>query len=380
MVNRRKQTSVSTEQPVRFYKFIALTFLFLTIILLGVIMFMSSKRADIMIESKATPVDITDSILVGNGDRAGSLKGKVATVLVTLEELYNPTGTKEEEAQAKGIATLHNDSNQSQPLVATTRLLTQDGVLFRIKDKVTVPANGSIDVEVYADKKGQDGNIEPSTFTIPGLAEAKQEVIYATSAQAMEGGIRKIGIISVENMKKAKESLSLLLKERGETELSFENPGMEGAFSIIQENIDSSAEIGDEVSEFTLSGKATVLGVFYEKDELQGLVEKSLARRAISDIEFIQPSAGEPTVSIENYDLEKGAATLQVFYDGLAVLDPESKQLEKSMFFGKTKDEVRRYLLKLDHIRSVDVKFSPRWIRTVPYVGEHVNVIIKEVE
>ena len=64
----------------------------------------------------------------------------------------------------------------------------------------------------------------------------------------------------------------------------------------------------------------------------------------------------------------------------MTLLNPESKQLDKSMFFGKTKDEVRRYLLKLDHVRSVDIKFSPGWIRTVPYVNEHVEVMVKEVQ
>jgi len=50
------------------------------------------------------------------------------------------------------------------------------------------------------------------------------------------------------------------------------------------------------------------------------------------------------------------------------------------MFFGKSKDEVRRYLLKLDHVRSVDIKFKPAWIRTVPHVGEHIEIIVKEVQ
>lgn len=380
MVPRRKQTMISAEQPVRFYKFIALTFLFLTIILLSVIMFMSSKRAAIVIESQATPVDISDSILVSSGDMVGSLTGEVDTVLVSLEKTFYPTGTKEEESQARGVVMLHNDGASNQPLVATTRLLTPDNILFRIKKGVTVPAGGTVEVEVYAQEKGESGNISASTFTIPGLSKTKQKLIYATSKDSMTGGIRQIGILGVEDIKKAKEILLSDLQEKAQTELLDNHPGTSGVFTILQESLESDVEVGEEVSEFSLKGKATILGVFYNPEQLQELADKSLGKRAVDDAEFVQPSREAPTVTIEDYNLEKSTATLQVFHSGVAILNPESKQLDKSIFFGKTKDEVRRYLLKLDHVRSVEVKFTPAWIRTIPFVAEHVSVMVKEVE
>ena len=101
---------------------------------------------------------------------------------------------------------------------------------------------------------------------------------------------------------------------------------------------------------------------------------------AVDDVEIVEPSKNPPTVVVEEFDLEKGTATIQVFHSGVTMLNPESKQLDKAMFFGKSKDEVRRYLLKLDHVRSIDIKFSPGWMRAVPYVADHVDVIIKEVQ
>jgi len=128
-----------------------------------------------------------------------------------------------------------------------------------------------------------------------------------------------------------------------------------------------------------LTGTATVVGVFYEADALRALAEKSLARKAVDDTEKIYPSSELVLVKIEEYDVADNIATLQVFHSGLSKLNPESSQLEKSLFFGKNKDEIRRYLLRLDHIRSVNIKFTPAWIRTVPYVGDHVEIIVKEV-
>ena len=48
-----------------------------------------------------------------------------------------------------------------------------------------------------------------------------------------------------------------------------------------------------------------------------------------------------------------------------------------SKFFGKNKDEVRRYVLSLDNVYSVDIKYSPAWMQTVPHVADHVSVVIK---
>ena len=380
MNTRQKHTMAPNEQPIRFYKLIALTFLFLTIILLGIIMFMSSKRATIIIESKATPVDISDSVLIGKGNVVGSLKGNVASKVVTLTKDFSPTGTREEVGKAEGVVTLHNDSKINQPLVATTRLLSPDNILFRMKEKAVVPAGGTVDVAVFADVEGGSGNIEATNFTIPGLALTRQKEIYGRSAIAMTGGVRQIGVLSAEDIEKAKGQLKSEIEKQTQEELSSDNLAMTGVFSTVDDSYESSAKAGDEVSTFSVTGKATVLGVFYNAEDLQNMANKFLERRAVDDVEIVEPSKNPPTVVVEDFNLEKGTATVQIFHSGVTLLNPESKQLEKAMFFGKTKDEVRRYLLKLDHVRSVEIKFSPGWMRAVPYVGEHVDVVVKEVQ
>jgi len=102
--------------------------------------------------------------------------------------------------------------------------------------------------------------------------------------------------------------------------------------------------------------------------------------RAIDDAEIIYPSEEPPAVLLSEYDLDKGTANLDVTYTGVATLNPESKQLQKLMFFGKTKDELRRYLLSLDHVYGVEVNLRPLWTQTVPHVADHINVVVKKVE
>ena len=323
MNTRQKHTMAPNEQPIRFYKLIALTFLFLTIILLGIIMFMSSKRATIIIESKATPVDISDSVLIGKGNVVGSLKGNVASKVVTLTKDFSPTGTREEVGKAEGVVTLHNDSKINQPLVATTRLLSPDNILFRMKEKAVVPAGGTVDVAVFADVEGGSGNIEATNFTIPGLALTRQKEIYGRSAIAMTGGVRQIGVLSAEYIEKAKGQLKSEIEKQTQEELSSDNLAMTGVFSTVDDSYESSAKAGDEVSTFSVTGKATVLGVFYNAEDLQNMANKFLERRAVDDVEIVEPSKNPPTVVVEDFNLEKGTATVQIFHSGVTLLNPD---------------------------------------------------------
>ncbi len=377
MTLRKKQNTAMSNQPVRFYKVVALSFLLLTIVLLGVITFMSSKRATITVITRPEPVDVSTSIKIGG---EGQSTGILTTTIVELSKEFNPAKTKDKPGIATGVATIHNETNFDQPLVATTRLLTPEGIMFRLKEKVLVPAKGSVEAEVYADEGGAGSDIGPSKFTIPGLNEVKQKVVYATSETVMKGGVAKVGVVTSDDITKAEKEILQAVKDAGQAELAEAYPGKGSVYEIIQYVIDTDKEIGDEGEEFILTAKATILGVFFDLKEASEAAAKGLGKRVISDVELVSTDNISPSVTLEDYDLEENIAVLKVFCNGLVELNPESRQLDKLIFFGKTKDEIRRYLLSLDHVHGVEIKFSPAWMHTVPHVAEHVNIVVKKVE
>ena len=203
MVSSRSNGTRPIGQPVRFYKFVALSFLVITVVLLGVIIFMSSKRAEITIITRSEPVDVNATVTIDPSDSNVLVSGFVTSTFVEFSRNFSPEGSKKEDGVAEGIVILHNDSGSPQPLVATTRLLTPDGILFRLKSGVTVPANGSVETTAYADVAGQGGDIGPSKFTIPGLREDRQTQVYAESLNSMSGGVRSVGILSQDDITKA---------------------------------------------------------------------------------------------------------------------------------------------------------------------------------
>jgi hypothetical protein len=300
--------------------------------------------------------------------------------MIHLSQTFHPTGDKEIPGLALGTVTLHNETTAPQPLVATTRLLSADGVLFRLKAKVVVPGNGAVDAEVYADKEGQGGNIPPTTFTIPGLNEAKQKVVYADSKEAMSGGVKKTGILSDDDIKKAETTLRVALVEAGKKQLSLGLPDKEGAVAVFEFIADTPATVGDEVADFVLNGRGKVVGAFYDGKEMRAKAMAMLLKKSVSNTEIIEPGKDAPTVTVERYDADSSVATLSVYQSGQATLNPESQEIQKTVFFGKSKDEVRRYLLSLSHVHAVDVVFRPAWMLSVPQIPDHVQVKVVNVE
>lgn len=93
------------------------------------------------------------------------------------------------EGTAGGDVVIYNEGRSSQPLVATTRFLSEDGVLFRLKDRVTIPPGGRVTARIEADEPGATGDVPAGRWTIPGLPPATQQVVYGISEAAMTGGV-----------------------------------------------------------------------------------------------------------------------------------------------------------------------------------------------
>ena len=381
MITYRAATKLAPEPPVRFYRTIAVTFLIVTLILLGVIIFFTAKKATIVIVAKTDSKNVNLDINVGaqkNGDL--SITGLVTSTNFSFSQKYSPTGNKTTDGIAEGEVTLVNETTAPQTLVKTTRLLAPSGVLFRLSDRVTVPAKGEVVAQVYADQPGAGGNISPSKFTIPGLNEDKQKVIYATSAAAMTGGTRTIGVLSAEDLKSAKSDYANKVKNA--VEESLEDAGSFGQKLIFvpDNNVVANKQIGEEISEFTLSGSSTVAIVYYNNEELKNILAREVSNKVDPNTEKVLSMTKEPQVTMASYDLEKQKAVLSVYQDVLVTLDVNGEKLSANNFFGKKKDEIERYVYGLGHVVGVDVKFSPSWMRSAPSTADKVQVTVKNVE
>lgn len=380
MIVRHTETRLR-EPSVRFYRTIAFTFLLLTVVLLGVVIFITSKKAVVTIISKEDSKSISLNVNVDALGGSDKIKGVVTTTMIAQVKKYFPSGSKSLVGVAEGDVVIYNKSNTEQVLVKTTRLLNPNGILFRLSDRVTVPANGEVTTKVYADKEGVESEIGPSQFVIPGLNAERQKVIYAESKSKMVGGTRSVGFLSESDLNSAKSDYTETAKKT--VVESLKGNGWDGLGKIavvLSQNSDVDKKLGEEIDSFTLSGTVTLVVVGYDRLALANLVSTEMSKKINVGSERVLSVSGDPLPSIASYDLANRTAQLSVRQEALVSLDPDAETLLPRNFVSKSKDEIERYVLSVDHVAGVDVKFSPSWIRKAPSVSDHIKVIVKSVK
>lgn len=370
----------------RFYRTIAISFLIITLALLGIIIFFTSKSATVVIVAKNDNKNINLNVSVGANTSSASnlsIDGLVTTTIFSWSEKYFPTGNKTTEGVATGKVTIYNTSNISQALVKTTRLLTSTGVLFRLSERVLVPATGQVIADVYADQAGTTGDIGPSTFTVPGLSADKQKLIYAKSDEAMSGGVQTIGILTDDDIKTAEADYADKVVQAVGNALQYSpyNAYDDKLISVVDnKNIKVDHKAGDEVSEFNISGTSSVAIVYYNKENLQELVQKAMQDKIDLTSERILSASQNPQISLVSYDVTKNTAQISMYQDVLVTLDANADRLSVENFFGKSKADIERYILSLPHVVGVDVQFSPSWMGSAPSVSDKIKVVVKSVQ
>ncbi|MFC1612544.1 hypothetical protein ACFL29_01705 [Patescibacteria group bacterium] len=354
----------------------------ISVIVLIVAMYFAISRATIIVEPKQEAITAELLVTVKEaGIEKGDIAGKIGKTAVEKEATFAPSGAgKDVQAQATGEIEIINKHNSGQTLVATTRFLSESGVLFRLQDKVRVPAGGSAIAEVYADKEGKEGEIQPSNFTIPGLSRSLQAKIYGVSKEAMTGGVRKVSMISQEDVEKAVEGMRAnLLLEASEKIKAEINSDSEYSHFLFEDRVisrETDKEVGAESDEFSLKLVIEVVGVAYS-ETLMEQAQTTLDNVVPSDRKLISSNISELAPSIENYDFDSRSANLKVELVGQTVVNEKSSVFDKERLAGKTKEEVQQYLEERIAVKNLEVKFFPFWIKKVPVMKDHIKIIIR---
>ncbi|MBI4458008.1 hypothetical protein HY633_03540 [Candidatus Uhrbacteria bacterium] len=143
---------------------------------------------------------------------AGDMPNIISRVLETDvkgSKSFDATGTAPAaSAKSTGTIVIVNATSRAYTFVATTRFISKDGVLFRLKTATAIPANGKVRAAVAADKPGSQGDIGPSTFIIPGLSENLRDDIYGESDAAMSGGSGTVAAVSADDLAKARADMA----------------------------------------------------------------------------------------------------------------------------------------------------------------------------
>lgn len=359
-------------------------FIILTFFCISIILYFSFSKTVITIVPNPQRVQSVFTFQVKDTTeiQEGELSGKLLTKEIENEKRYPDVGTKQiVESFATGTVTIINNSSKPQGLVASTRLLSEEGVLFRTQETVNVQAGQRIKVRVKADEAGARGNILPSKFTIVALWAGLQEQIFGESDAPVEGGTKETVEVSPAEMQSTKSDCSRVLSQDSMHQLINENKSNLGPLSIDEalskkEIISITADVvGDEsTSEIVCAAKIKIIAIALDEEKKWLMVESKLKKQISATNQLFDVNKEKTAFEILDIQETKGLATIQVRAEGNVIIRLSSPLLDRSNFINKDKQDITSYLLNYDEIKDVKIHFSPFWTFRAPALEDHIEI------
>ncbi|MCH8986573.1 hypothetical protein IIA94_00150 [Patescibacteria group bacterium] len=293
--------------------------------------------------------------------------------------LFAATGKEDSIVKARGMIRVYNEySNSPQALVPNTRFISKEGKLFRSTHRLSVPGKGYADVKVVAVEAGEEYNIGPSNFSLPGLAgSALFTSVYGISTESMAGGsVQTISVVTKEDIALAKEELVAFLSEKAKEELLRQIPEdiillhaslkteVLDNFSLIKE--------GSKLNKFsyTVKVQASAFGI-------QKTVSEVFARKLLldemNDEERIDEQSLLVVYNVESSSEKTESISLKLNVSSRVyhMLDPVELRLRLR---GASLDRAAALLLEYPHLVSARVSLWPFWVNTIPEDIEKIQV------
>lgn len=375
------------------FRNIAVTFVLVTMAVIGVALWTSSVKAKVTVTVKREPVSIDTVMEIASTPASGQIKGRVVsgnfaeakefTVRAVSTTVLAASATP---TKASGKVRITNKYSKPQPLVVKTRLLTSDGRLYRITKTVNVPVNGTVEVEAESDEVGPAYEMAVGTkMTIPGLWKDIQGLIYAEAITPFKGagGATSDGtakIVTADALAKAHEELYAAALEKAKQTLTVEagaQPEWESIFLVNTSQKQNNSAVGQVADTFMAQVKVNVTAVFFPKEDVVAFIRSRLIDKIPEGYKLADLDLSKTSFKLESADSDKGLARMAVSSEGESQLTSDSPALRKDLIVGLPTDEVIRKWSALDGVDEVDVELQPSWVHRLPSMKDKITLTIK---
>lgn len=313
---------------------------------------------------------------------------------------FDATGEKSASNQkAKGKITIYNEfSSSAQPLVATTRFLSENQKIFRLVQGITVPGTtkvgneikpGVVEVEVIADEAGDTFNIGATNFTIPGFKNSGNEKyakIYAKSQTSMTGGgsgngSDSVKIISDKDIGNAKDSISLEISDAIKNKIKESTSGviiLDSAI-LVDESVYRVSNSVDEIADkFEIKATAHARALVFSESDV-----KKIANANISKLDNGKINIDSGSIVIDygkaSVDFKQGIISIKMHASSVTQPNIDLKKLKKDIL-GKNNEELGEFLKDYPSIKQAEVEyFPPLFTSKIPLNEKRVEVILNAI-
>jgi hypothetical protein len=356
----------------------------------ALVFFLAFPKALILItpQTLEEATDQTFSVaLAENGDGDIRLEKINRELTVSVPGIASGAGSSAQPSsgtRAKGKIKISNSySAEDQTLVATTRFETESGKIYRTPVAVTIPGNGSTEIEVVAAGSGEAYNVENGTLTIPGFKGSdKYDKITATITMPITGGGGEEQITGGTFIRADEEILRQRAADIAKQMFSDEvnnDTGDTYTFvdgltteRITEENI---PKVGSTPGEYTYNAVFKVTAYTTSKEA----VTKNLLRNIKTEYDGITFTPTGQKLEFTDFTVdEKGErATLKAHLDTTleAVINEDVVKKDLS---GKSAEEMNNFTEAHPEIRSLEATFNPTWaLKRIPSDVDRIELLIQ---
>jgi hypothetical protein len=322
---------------------------------------------------------------------------------------HSATGILSEGSDASGLLTVINTSGAARPFIDQTRFQTEEGLVFRIQEAVTVPTGteespGTLEVFVLADEvdangvpTGDRGNIGPSRFIIPGLSEGSQVMVYGESYAPMGGGETVVSaLVQEEDLIAARDKLEIQLEEKALSALRkvvlSEGANLGLNLALLEDSdvlqfdpalIELPYElVGQNMAQFEVTGSMTLSGVAFDQDGLVNILRTEIISAETPGKQLVRIEEDSISIEVINVDNSSYSYRFTAQIQGIEEyeIDPDlegGSKLAKKIIehvVGQSIEDAISYIQNLPEVNKVEVKIWPVWSPTLPNLPENIKI------
>jgi len=350
-------------------------------------MFVFAPAASVVITASTTPAPISSSVTLGGPAATDFTKGIVSSTSqqAQKDEIVEFEATGQKDVGEKATGTIRFSTNDASTAInganipAGTKLTTSSGLVFVTNAAVAIgPSNyRNAPVDVTANASGTSYN------GASGQLSGAPSMISAVFAGPSAGGTSKVTkVVSADDIERAQGQLvgASTDAQKAELKKKFVNGEIiiDSSFVVARgaavSTPASGAEAADGKAKLTVSTTYSVQAV--SKTDLDTYLRKSLESNLDNKTAQKVYNTGVDGATISNF--RKDGETMLASVNASGSVGPIIDEAAiKDQVKGKRYGEVQQSLELIDGIKSVDVKFSFFWVRTVPNNTDKISIQFK---
>lgn len=320
--------------------------------------------------------------LTDQNDPRETISGVIKEISTSVVKTYPANGETFLGNEIVGRVNIINNYNKDQALVATTRILSPNNKLYRIKKAVNVPAGGEVAVDIYADKPSAEMVSGITTFTIPGLWAGLQDKIYAKNEAPFTFTQKIKKYVNSSDLAYAAQDINTTLVAAAKTKVEADTSLALGTDWLYISNdsaiITINAKTGDEQTEFTAEATGKIIAVSFPKNEVAKLAAAKLNLIIPDDKELTDFNAANIIYSLDSYDPVSHSATVKATFTGTMVLTSDSVVVNPAQLLNLTADQIGSYLKSQPEVSGYTLKFFPTFIKRAPSLVDRIKININK--